>query len=458
MRVAVLNSRPYWALCLLFVALILTVFKPWVHGIDGAGYYSWLRSFVLEGNIDTLNEVRHFESNQQPDIQANVWSLRSFSFNEGKFANHYPIGSAILWAPFFLASHCLVAAANAVGIQISSDGYSQPYILFSTLGSEIWAFAGLTIIYSIAAGMYGRFSAGLATATVWMATPLIFYMYIHPAMSHANDVFVNAVFVLAWLATRKNQTWRYWLMLGVASGLAAMVRPQNALLLVFPCIEIAILLFGRFIGKSRLSVAGICGRGAALIAGAVAAFLPQMLVWKAVFGSYLVLNAQKLSIGLGFDFTGRNILNVLISSDRGLFIWSPIAVPALIGIYYLYRSDRRFALLLLSNFCIQLYLIGSWAVWSGGISFGPRFFLNSVPAFAIGLSALLSKFEKRVGSSGLLAICSAFVLWNLGLMAQYVLQLVPRAGEVSLRLMISNQFLAVPGKIFGLVVRAVCRT
>lgn len=43
-------------------------------------------------------------------------------------ANYYPIGSAILWAPFFLAAHLLVTLINMTGGRVPADGYSDPYI------------------------------------------------------------------------------------------------------------------------------------------------------------------------------------------------------------------------------------------------------------------------------------------------------------------------------------------
>lgn len=452
------GNRPYLVLVFIYVALVVLAFKPWVHGIDGAGYYSWLRSFVIQGDVDTYDEMKHFEGVQRPDLQANVWHLKFDRLHGSNLANYYPLGSAILWSPFFMASHLMVVAANAAGVGIPADGYAWPYILLSMFGSVLWAFAGLTITYRVAARRFGEFPAALATGTVWLATPLVFYMYIHPAMSHANDVFVNALFILAWLAARRNRSARGWLLLGLAAGLAAMVRTQNALLIVFPSVELLLLFVERLRRWALAPATHVVVWAAAFYGGALAAFLPQLLVWKEVFGSYVVLNAQEASVGLTLDLAGRNILNALFSSNRGLFIWSPVTALGLAGILLLFRRDRRLAAMLLCNFALQLYIVGSWPVWSGGISFGPRFFLNSVPAFAIGLAVLLYELERRMPRHALMALCSAFVLWNLGLMVQYVLQLIPRAGEVSLRQMAYNQFVIVPGKIFSLILRAASRT
>jgi len=282
-------------------------------------------------------------------------------------------------------------------------------------------------------------------------------MYIHPAMSHANDMFVNSLFILVWLSTRPNRTWRGWLALGLVTGLATMVRTQNGLLVVFPCIELLLLFIDYLRKRVQTTFIEIVGRGAVFTGGILAAFMPQMLVWKEVYGSYLIANTQKVSAGLHIHSVSWHFLDVLISSDRGMFIWSPIMAVGIVGILLLFRSDRRFAALLLCNFGLQLYLAGAWIGWSGNVSFGPRLFLNSVPAFAIGLAVVLSRLQTRVPRYALLTVCSLFVLWNLGLMAQYVLKVIPRYGRVSLIKMISNQFLVVPRRIIGLILRAAFR-
>jgi hypothetical protein len=451
-----IGERPLFRmLVIIFLVLAFLTFKPWVHGIDGAGYYSWLRSFVIQGNVNTEDELRHFESIQQPDLQANVWKVKLRRSQDGQILNHFPVGSAVLWAPFFLVAHVLVLLANALGFTISADGYSWPYILLSTLGSILWAFLGLTLTFKIIAKRFGQFPAGMAVGTVWLATPLVFYMYFHPAMSHANDVFVNALFLFVWVGTCRERTWRGWLLLGLAAGLAALVRTQNGLLAVFPCIELTVHFVGQLKKRIWPALGTIVGWAAAFVGGTLIAFLPQMLVWKSVFGTYLLLNPQKASLGLGFKFP--SILNALFSTNRGLFVWSPITLLGLCGIFLLLRRDRRLAALLLCNFTLQLCLIGSWIGWSGGFAFGPRFFLNCVPLFAIGLAALLLGLQRRFPRWALTILCGAFIFWNVGLVVQYVLQVIPRAGKVPLGQMVYNQFAVVPAKIIGLILRAASR-
>ncbi len=426
-----------------FLALV-TIFKPWVHGIDGAGYYAWLRSVVIDRDLDTYNEFRHYEEAQDEELQSTVWRNFFRRTETGLWSNHYPVGSAVLWSPFFLLAHALTRLLNLAGYGLASDGYSSLYVAFSTFGSTVTAFVGLVLIYRIAEELYGEFTATLATASIWLASPLVFYMYMHPSMSHANDAFVNALFVWVWYATRRARAGKGWLALGLTGGLAALVRTQNALLMAFPGLELLAEFIASLRRRSVINALRSVGKGCLFAVAFLVAFVPQMLVWKAVFGSYIVLNPQQVSSGYGFNLWSPNFLNALFSSNHGLFIWNPLLLPATLGVWLLVGRERRLALLLAMAFLLQLYVIGSWVAWHGTVAFGARFFVNSVPMFTLGLAALVDRLRRRISATVLSAAGAVFIAWNFLLIIQYALQLIPRAGPVSIAQMVSNQFTAVP--------------
>lgn len=450
---------------LLFLGIIhllalATIFKPWVHGIDGAGYYAWVRSAVIDRDLDTYNEFQHYEGAQDEELQSTAWRNFFRRTETGLWSNHYPVGSAVLWSPFFLLAHALTRFLNLAGYGIAPDGYSSLYVAFSTFGSTVAAFVGLVLIYRIARGLYGDCTATLATASIWLASPLVFYMYMHPSMSHANDAFVNALFVWVWYATRWARTGKGWLALGLAGGLAALVRTQNVLLMVFPGLELWGELATSLRQRSAMNGLRSVGKGCIFAIAFLVAFAPQMLVWKAVFGSYIVLNPQQVSSGYGFNLWSPNFLNALFSSNHGLFIWNPLLLPATLGVWLLARQERRLALLLMTTFLLQLYVIGSWVAWHGTVAFGARFFVNSVPMFVLGLAALADRLRQRVPPAVLAAAAGAFVAWNFLLIIQYALQLIPRAGPVSIAQMVSNQFTVVPrslSKVIRLLITRLSR-
>jgi hypothetical protein len=67
-----------------------------------------------------------------------------------------------------------------------------------------------------------------------------------------------------------------------------------------------------------------------------------------------------------------------------------------------------------------------------------------VPAFVLGLAALLTRLQKRVPMAGLVAGGAFFAVWNGLLIARYALEDIPRIGHVPLDELIVGQFTVVP--------------
>ena len=112
-------------------------------------------------------------------------------------------------------------ALRAAGRDVQVDGFSQPYIAAVAYGSAFYGF--LAVLLSIGAarqtgcrtGPAGGPSAasGAPDAAaawlgllVWLGTPLLFYMYVAPPMSHACSAFAVALFVTVWLHVRARWT------------------------------------------------------------------------------------------------------------------------------------------------------------------------------------------------------------------------------------------------------------
>ncbi len=446
------SLKGWHVLLLLYVATMAAIFRPVLHGWDGAAYYSWLRSVAIDGNLDTGDEIKHYEALQEAEVQSQRWTDDRGRSVTGLWVNHWPVGSAILWAPFFLIAHAALRLGGGALDAFPADGYSAPYVWLVLLGTTLWGLAGLLLTYQVGRRLYGDFAATLAGALALLATPLVFYMFVSPAMAHANEVFANALFVWLWYVTRDKRGAVGWLVLGGAVGLAAMVRNQNALLVVFPGLELTAQCLQSLMRRDWKGVTTAIAYGVTMVVGAALAFAPQMFVWQAVFGAPL-LNPQAASSGLGFDWTAPHLWDALFSS-RGVFVWHPVLLVGAMGLIGLARSDRRLAAMLACNLLLQTYLIGSWGAWEGTPAFGARYFLCLLPAFQLGLTAAISAVRKRVPAVALAGTGGLLVVWNAGLLAQYVLQLIPRGGWVSIQQMVVNQFLVVPsyiGKAAGLI-------
>lgn len=300
------------------------------------------------------------------------------------------------------------------------------YFTAISLASMVYAFIGLLLLYYLAERLFDPSSALLAIIVVWFGSSLVFYMYMHPSMAHANDAFVNALFVYVWYRTRPVRTLPGWLLLGLTVGLAALVRTQNLLLAVVPIAEI-LLAFRE--GRRYLPAQIL--KGLAFGVGLLVAFFPQMYVWRRVYGCWVVLNPYWTSTGNTFNPASPNFLNVLFSYNHGLFTWTPALFPGIIGLFPLSRRDRGLAALLAVGFVLQVYVVGGWSAWAGGAAFGQRFLVNNTPAYSLGIAAFVNRLREGISMRLLWAAGITLILWNLGLIAQYVTEMIPREAPVS---------------------------
>ncbi len=409
------------ALLALWAAVLFLLFRPQLHGMDTVAYYAWLRSAVIQGNLDASDEFERYGYRTERGVSPT-----------GHRINEWPVGPALLWAPFFLAAHLLVRAANGLGIPVAADGYSAPYLTLTAMGSAVYALIGLELLRRMAGRVVSPAAAFWGTMAAWLASPLVFYMSAHPFMAHAADFFVNAWFLREW-AGSPSPALRDRLRLGLIGGLAASVRYQNATLLIWPALEDLAHL-------PRVPRAAI-GRLLGLGVGAGVGFFPQMIAWRVVFGHWIVGNPYGVA-GVGsLDWRSPHVLDVLFSTDRGLFVWMPIAALALIGILGPLRSWRPvWARFLIAQGLAQVYIVGSWSAWSGAAAFGPRLLIGLVPAFALGLAALFEATSRRWGARPVAACSLAAIAWNLILLARYGLQDIPRMGPVPLAELWLGQF------------------
>lgn len=428
-----LIDRGLLALAVVFLVVFPFLFKPWVHGFDTVAYTAWLRSLVVDGDLEVGDEFAHYGYGHERG-----------KTETGYTVNEWAVGSAVLWSPFYLVVHGLVRLVNVLGGSVPADGYSPPYVWAISLSSALYGLGAVGLTYRVARCLFPPRPALLALVTVWLSSPLVFYMYSHPAMSHACDAFAYALLLFVWYHTRHRSDWLAAALRGAAAGLCALVRQLNAVFVLFLLGELLfeVLRAQRADQLDRARWNSWLARVIALCLAWWLVFLPQLIVWRVVFGGWIVLNPYRYGVGLGFDWLRPHLLEVLFSTNRGLFLWSPVLALGALGGWWLWKRDRRLTGLLMTNFALQLYVVAAWGAYSGAAAFGARFFTNMVPAFGLGLTALLERIGRRIAWRWLAAGALFLIVWNAILLIRYALGDVPRMGPVPLAELIGGQFSA----------------
>jgi hypothetical protein len=117
-----------------------------------------------------------------------------------------------------------------------------------------------------------------------------------------------------------------------------------------------------------------------------------------------------------------------------LLVWTPILLPAFVGLGALAVRDGR-GRALAAAVAAQLYLLSGYVV-AFGHGFGQRLFVSSLPVAAIGLAAFGDRVAPRIPRVVLWAGALLCVWWNLSLVVQH-----------SIGTLVHNQLVEVPRRL-----------
>jgi hypothetical protein len=527
------------AIVAIFVAL-LPISLPRIYATDEVQYFAYLRSIYFDGDLDFRNEYEHFAAIGRQNGDPAVYNalLRPDAFNPnpstGLLRNVAPVGSAIMWSPGFVLADIGVRAARALGSSVAADGYSRPYIWSVCFMAALYSLGGLLLTYRLALRFAGTFAAAVATVAVWLATPLVMYTYILMPWSHTTGFFLFALFLTVWLGAsderratsdeRRVADGRSvepgqgelsrpsspfvldplsrglgrWALLGLIGGLMTITREQLGLLLLLPAVEGLIryvqLARARRWEDARRLVAG----HAVFLAVFVLALAPQLV-------TYQILNGRPLpssTVGGKLKWCSPHFIDTLIDYDpapsawcpipndistsfppfaHGAFLWSPILLPAVLGLVVLgWRGrDQRpktkdqkpadmasfgpwslvlghergiglLAALLLLGFVAQTYLNGAFGTtWHLTRSFGFRRLIECTPIFVLGLAPLVAWLRARAGRALPLILAALLIAWNVGLIAQWTIVRPQIRDGLVWEGMLHAQFVEVPAAVVG---------
>ena len=319
--------------------------KKTIYG-DGRYYYSWLRSIIIDHDINFQNEYS-FYNITEPNTK----------FNTPR--NVYSIGPAIFWTQAFVWVHQI----------FRSDGFMFPYQFAVGFGDVLAVIAGLGILYRLLTRYFNRRISLLTIVSIAFATNLFFYGSLDTVNSHSISFFI-ATIVLTLFLTRRSP-----LLLGVFIGLLSLVRSQDAvfLFLVLPSLNFIEIAQG--------------------IGGFIIGFSPQLIAWQALYGTFT--KSPYIDQDHYFDIFHPKLPEVLFSPNNGLFFWTPILIFSVVGLFLSTFPKQVPKLLFLAIIIVAWYAIASWSFWWQGASYSGRMFVSLLPFLAFGLGSFLSNLTPK---------------------------------------------------------------
>ena len=354
---------------------------------DGFAYYIWLEALVRDHTVDLAAAAHHYAS--FVTYQVNVDPRTS------RVATPFAFGSAVFWSPFYALSR-LLDPIRGLGFHardaayLTTQGDTFLHSVAVAFGTWVYVTIALVLSFRLARRLVGVTSALFVVLATFFGTPLYYYTTIEPTMSHGTATF--AVTLVVWLLAGTEvlplgqsrvppvdakgtgaRGLRYWFAVGLAVGLAGLVRWQLILLAV--PIELALL------ARGRVRSVAACALGSAVLFSAVP------LIWWYQYGS-----PNPAAVGTTHGLLLSAFANVLISPVSGMFAWAPLTILGIVGVIGLgITGSRRVAVMLLTFLLLEVLASALAGNGTDGASFGQRRMTEAYPIFVIGLAWLLQR-------------------------------------------------------------------
>ena len=340
---------------------------------DGQGYYMYLPAYFIYHDpkmlfLDQVQDVGAFRSTY-------------FLSATGAMVDKYTMGTALLQLPFFLIAHILTSIVNPS----AATGFTEYYQFANGISAAFYFFVGSCFAYKTTSKYVPKKFAVLALMVCTFGSNLFHYATYDASFSHIYSFAMISIF-LYWIhlendykSDSRSRKALFYLLGGAIYGIIVLIRVTDATVILL------YLLFS-VINKKELKrrVIRLTSPSKVLFfgAGAVAAFLPQMLHWRVTTGHFLLNSYGETDPGFIYWKTPK-ILHVLFLPERGIFFWCPVLLIGLIlGIIWVKRIDN---VILCSVVFIALYIyvIASWHSYTLAGGYSHRIFVNIMALFIL---------------------------------------------------------------------------
>ncbi len=395
-----LSFFSFWCCAALIVATAFVYYPKWRQSgteatisWDVSGYYLYLPAAFIHGDLKGLAFFPAIEEQYHPGPSMG----QAFKHPEsGNFVMKYSMGQAIQMLPWFGLAHLI---APVLGYP--ADGFSLPYQAAISWGSLLVALLGLWVSRRNLLAFFSDKATAAALLLLTFGSNYLNYTAIDGAMTHNWLFTLYALILYFTILFYQKPTVLRAVAIGVFCGWAALTRPTEVMTVLIP-------LLWNF-DKSRWA---FFKKNIQLLLAAAASFVAvamwQPIYWKWATGEWLVYSYQDQ----GFNWLRPFVLEVLFSFKAGWLPYSPVMIFAVLGLWHLWRSDRRLGLPVTLILGVILYVTSAWAIWWYGGSLGARAMVQGCALWLFPLAAFVEVAMARRWSSIAFPVLCGFLIWH----------------------------------------------
>lgn len=407
------NKLTQGNITVLLAALLLLLLKFMYPGNnvlswDVFGYYLYLPAKFIYHDPYLLNQewLNHIVA--EYESTATLYQINQHP-ETGNWIIKYSMGMSFLYAPFFFIAHWL---APVFGYK--QDGFSAIYGFAIETGMFLFSKIGLWYLIKILFNFFDSKISIISFALIVFATNYVQLAVQYSLLTHVPLFTLYCILIYYTIQWSNHKKWSSFFIITFSCGLITLIRPNEII-----CVLIPILWSINQNTNFKEKINWLFHSPLKLILSIFLLTIPvliQMYYWKAGTNNWLYYSYQ--NPGEGFDFLSPYTREFLFSFRKGWFIYTPLALIALVSLVQVYRKNKPVFWAILIPALISVYIVSSWSCWwyAGG-SYSQRAIISIYPLLAIslgyGIQFLLLKFKNAILIPFALLLCfNLFQAWQ----------------------------------------------
>jgi hypothetical protein len=330
-----------------------------------------------------------FLDNYPDYINYGFAGFRFYDIGNGHYVSVFPIVTPVLISPLYAIPFLL---------HIPHDGLTQQ--VMTHVSSALICALAVMVIYLTSRFFSGRKPALLSALVFAFATDT-WTISSQTLYAHGMSELLLATMIFLVFRNEKQQSLWNFIFLGICSALFFFNRPSDSLLLL-PVIAYLVWYHREKIGY-------YAGAG---ILFALPFIGYNLLCFHNVLGGYS-MSISRLSLD---PVIISNFFGLLISPNKGLFIFSPVLILSLIGFWSIMKSQRsacRFLQWSVIAMILTVIVYATFDDWGGGETFGPRYLICLLPYLVIGLCIFFASMIKKPRNKLIIAAVAVLVIFSV---------------------------------------------
>ncbi|MFN8775853.1 MAG: hypothetical protein ACK5XV_03720 [Flavobacteriales bacterium] len=377
---------------------------------DSTGYYFYLPALFIYDDIELTNRSWLDDLRSQYELSGTLYQMHPVPGREGH-VDQFSCGVAIILAPAFFLAHAL---AEPLGYK--ADGFSAIYQLTAAWWSFLLALAGMIALLHLLRRFFSDGTTAIVLVLLLGGTNYLVQVPGNLVSPHNYLFLMMALYLLVvdnW--RRSGRSYFFYIAIALAAG-AALIRPTELIWLwILPTWGSTSLrqAWGQFrellIFRQALVLRAL-GIGLLVVS-------PQVIYWLVSTGRPFYMSYS--NPGEGLDLLQPHTLDFLFSFRKGWFIYTPLALVAVLGFIPLLHRRPEWRIAVTGLFLINLYVVSSWTTWWYAQCFSQRVMIHSFPLLALPLACAIDavrgwtrwRLPAMAGIAGLFLL-SVFYQWQ----------------------------------------------